>query len=70
MNTEPLDARPRTMKDICAYYGVSYRTMKKMLAAVGLSPLSRKKGSGLYYYNIGELRQIAERFAQTTLPFD
>lgn len=55
---EPLDARPRTMKEICAYYGLSYKTMRNMLINAGYAALVVKKGTGAYYYTIFELQQI------------
>lgn len=67
--SEPLDARPRTMKEICAYYRVSYRTMKKLMARAGLAHMVSHRGSGTYFYQISELRIIEHAFAQPELPF-
>ena len=69
MNTEPLTARPRTMKEICAHYRVSYRTMCKLMQRAGLSHLLGRRGTGLYFYQISELRQIEAAFSQAELEF-
>ena len=51
MNTpEPLTARPRTMKELCAHYRVPYRTMRKFMQRAGLAHLLGRRGSGIYYY--------------------
>ena len=70
MNThEPLTARPRTMKELCAHYRVSYRTMRKLMQRAGLAHLLGRRGSGIYYYQISELIQIEAAFSQPELPF-
>ncbi|MBR3986393.1 MAG: hypothetical protein IKK04_04505 [Bacteroidales bacterium] len=67
--SEPLDARPRTMKEICAYYGVSYRTMRKLMARAGLAHLLGRRGRGMYYFQISELTQIEAAFSHPELDF-
>lgn len=67
--SEPLDARPRTMKEICAYYRVSYRTMRKLMARAGLAHLLGRRGRGMYYFQISELLQIKQAFSQPELDF-
>ena len=67
--SEPLDARPRTMKEICAYYRVSYRTMRKLMARAGLAHLLGRRGRGMYYFQISELTQIEAAFSQPELDF-
>ena len=67
--SEPLDARPRTMMEICAYYRVSYRTMKKLMARAGLAHLLHRRGRGMYYFQISELTQIEAAFSQPELDF-
>ncbi len=69
MNPEPLTARPRTMKEICAHYRVSYRTMRKLMQRAGLAHLLGRRGTGLYFYQISELRQIEAAFHQAELDF-
>lgn len=69
MNREPLSASPRTMKEICAYYGVSYRTMRKLMQRAGLSHLLSRRGTGCYYYQMSDLRRIEQAFTQPELPF-
>lgn len=71
MNTpEPLTARPRTMKELCAHYRVSYRTMRKLMQRAGLAHLLGRRGSGTYYYQISELIQIEAAFSQPELPLE
>ena len=71
MNTpEPLAARPRTMKELCAHYRVSYRTMRKLMQRTGLAHLLGRRGSGIYYYQISELIQIEAAFSQPELPLE
>ena len=69
MNHEPLTARPRTMKEVCAHYGVNYRTMRKLMQRAGLSHLLGRRGTGLYFYQISELHQIEQAFHQAELEF-
>ena len=70
MNTpEPLTARPRTMKELCAHYRVSYRTMRKLMQRAGLAHLQCRRGRGMYYFQISELAQIEAAFSQPELPF-
>lgn len=71
MNTpEPLAARPRTMKEICAHYGLSYRTMRKLMQRAGVAHMAARRGSGTYYYQISELIQIEAAFSQPELPLE
>ena len=71
MNTpEPLAARPRTMKELCAHYRVSYRTMRKLMQRAGLAHLLGRRGSGIYYYQISELIQIEAAFSRPELPLE
>lgn len=62
MNTEPIDARPRTTKELCSYYCISFKTFKKMLRRAGLGALADRKGNGIYYYKIDEIHQIMAVF--------
>ena len=62
--TEPLTARPRTMKELC------YRTMRKLMQRAGLAHLLGRRGSGIYYYQISELIQIEAAFSQPELEFE
>ena len=70
MNTEPLTARPRTMKEICAHYRVSYRTMRKLMQRARLAHLLCRRGRGMYYFQISELAQIEAAFSQPKLPME
>ena len=67
---EPLTARPRTMKELCAHYRVSYRTMRKLMQRAGLAHLLGRRGSGIYYYQISELIQIEAAFSRPELPLE
>ena len=69
MTHEPLTARPRTMKEVCAHYRVSYRTMCKLMQRAGLAHLLRRRGRGMYYFQISELAQIEAAFSQAELDF-
>ncbi len=69
MTPEPLTARPRTMKEVCAHYRVSYRTMRKLMQRAGLARLLHRRGKGMYYFQISELTQIEAAFSQPELPF-
>ena len=69
MNPEPLTAHPRTMKEVCAHYRVSYRTMCKLMQRAGLAHLLRRRGRGMYYFQISELAQIEAAFSQAELEF-
>ena len=69
MNTEPLTARPRTMKEVCAHYRVSYRTMCKLMQRAGLAHLLCRRGRGMYYFQISELAQIEAAFSRPGLEF-
>lgn len=69
MTHEPLTARPRTMKEVCAHYRVSYRTMCKLMQRAGLAHLLRRRGRGMYYFQISELAQIETAFSQPKLEF-
>ena len=70
MNTESLTARPRTMKEICAHYRVSYRTMRKLMQRARLAHLLCRRGRGMYYFQISELAQIEAAFSQPKLPME
>lgn len=70
MNHEPLTARPRTMKEVCAHYGVNYRTMCKLMRRAGLAHLLNRRGKGIYYYQISELAIIEQAFSQPELPMN
>lgn len=63
MTHEPLTARPRTMKEVCAHYRVSYRTMCKLMQRAGLAHLLCRRGRGMYYFQISELAQIEAAFS-------
>jgi len=68
---EPLAARPRTMKEVCSHYGVSYRTMRKLLERAGLAGLAARRGTGTYYFQPGELAAIeAAMGRQPELPLE
>ena len=69
MTHEPLTARPRTMKEVCAHYRVSYRTMCKLMQRAGLAHLLRRRGRGMYYFQISELSQIEAAFSLPELEF-
>lgn len=70
MTPEPLTARPRTMKEVCAHYRVSYRTMRKLMQRAGLAHLLQRRGKGMYYFQISELSQIEAAFSQQELEFE
>lgn len=55
---EPIDAKPRTAKELCTHWGVSFPTFKKMLKMAGMQHLGTRKGSGTYYYTPAEIRKI------------
>lgn len=62
MNQEPLTARPRTMKELCNYYGVSRHTIKGWLER---SPkIDFETPESGYYYTIKQLRQIVDAIGE------
>ncbi len=71
MTHEGFFDRPRTLKEVCHHYGVSYRTMQKMLHGAGLDYMVRRRGSGSYFFLPGQLRLIEQAFGvQTSLDLD
>lgn len=60
MTTQELLSRPRTFKELCQYFVLSPKTLRKLLSEAGLP--ARKKGSGRYYYSISELKKLCEVF--------
>lgn len=71
MTSAPFCAAPRTLKELCARYGVSYRTLRKLMERAGVGELARRRGTGTYYLQPGELRRIeaAMNGGQTELDF-
>lgn len=69
-HSEPLHQRPRTMKEVCAHYGVSYRTMRKLMERAGMGRLARRRGTGSYYLQPWELRRIEAALESGQLEID
>lgn len=61
IHIENLSDRPRTMKEVAAYYGVGTKVVRAWMRQYGLADLASRRGRGRpYYYTILELRRIAE----------
>lgn len=59
--TENLTSRPRTLKEVAAFYGVSVYVVRGWLRQHGLETFANRRSSGRgYYFTIAELRKIAE----------
>lgn len=52
---EPLAARPRTLKELSTYYGVSTRTFRRWLTCDALRYIKPERG---YYYSINQIKAI------------
>lgn len=57
-STEAIASRPRTLKELCAAYRLSPKTMRRHLRVAGIAPRMRQ-GRG-YYYTIRELQTLVE----------
>ncbi len=56
-----LSDRPRTLKEVAAYYGVSARVVRGWLCCHQLRDLAYRRGTGRgYYFTVAELRRMAE----------
>lgn len=58
---ENLTDRPRTLKEVAAFYGVSVYVVRGWLRTYGLTDCANRRATGRgYYFTIAELQQIAE----------
>ncbi len=63
MNTiESLTARPRTLKELAAAYGVSTKTMRKWIVACPAIAFTKPLTG--YYYSILQVQQIVEALGE------
>ena len=66
---EPIDAKPRTAKELCQHWGISAPTFRKMMVRAGLGDMVQRKGSGMYYYTPSEIRKMMHVFGGFELDF-
>lgn len=65
MKTDPaienLTDRPRTLKEVASFYGVSQKVVRSWFLRYGLDDLATRRANGRgYYFTIAELRRIAD----------
>lgn len=60
--TEKVAIRPRTLKELCAIYQLSPKTMRRHIRIAGIPPrLAQGRG---YYYSVRELQTLVEAIGE------
>lgn len=58
---ERITDKPRTLKELAAYYEVDTRTFKNWLKCKTLEGITRENG---YYFSINQVKQIVEHLGE------